>query len=147
MTRLRAIVALAIALIACSSVLAHPPRTTHTFVGTYLCISCDLKKTDGLNAQCETFGHRHGIKLSSGRYIYLLENDHSVDLIKGGGRENFPIQVTGFYDGFARTLDVQKYKIDGIESTWCQEHHRMDPCASHKQLLKTEKAKEQLTTK
>lgn len=147
MTRHRVIIAIALGLIACSSVLVASPRTTHTFIGTYLCISCDLEKTAGLNAQCETFGHHHGIKLSNGRYIYLLENDHSADLIKGGGRENFPIQVTGYYDRFARTLDVQKYKIDGIESTWCQEHHRMDPCSSHKQLLHQEKGKEQLSTK
>jgi len=102
--------------------------------GTLTCLACDLRHYEGLNAQCEVFGHRHSIRLKNGDYIYFLENDHSTDLIKGGGRHNAQIEVTGFYDKKSHTIDVQSYVIDGIRTEWCADHERMDMCAQNREV-------------
>jgi hypothetical protein len=99
------------------------------FTGTWTCLACDLKKLDGVRAQCEDFGHKHCLRLNDGRYIQFLENDHSTDLIKGGGRHEVQLTVRGIYDSKSHTIDVESYVIDGITTTWCTDHSRMDHCA------------------
>lgn len=99
------------------------------FTGTWTCLACDLKKFDGVRAQCEDFGHKHCLRLNDGRYIQFLENDHSIDLIKGGGRHEVQLTVRGIYDSKSHTIDVEDYTIDGVTTTWCSDHNRMDHCA------------------
>ena len=103
-----------------------------TYTGTLTCLACDLKKLAGTNSQCETFGHRHSLRLDNGNYIYFLENDHSEDLVKGGGRHDTRITVTGIYNKKSHTIDVQSYEIDGIKTEWCRGHERMDMCGTKK---------------
>ncbi len=114
---------------------AGPKAEKKTFTGTWVCLACDLKNVESVRAQCEDFGHRHCLKLNDGKYVQFLENDHSIDLIKGGGRHDTEITVTGLYDSNARTIDVENYTIDGRTSTWCAAHSKMDMCewqAKHK---------------
>jgi hypothetical protein len=118
-----------------SSVLGQSTDRLRTFTGTYTCIDCNLTKTIGAHSQCDIYGHNYGIKLSDGTFLHLLRNDHSAELVKGGGRSNFTISITGIYDRKARTIDVQKYSIDGVETAWSQETHRMESPLTHKQLL------------
>ena len=116
------------------SVLGQTPNHVRTITGTYVCIACDLEKNIGAHSQCSIYGHNYGIRLADGSYIHLLANDHSVDLVKGGGRINFPISVNGIYDRAARTIDVQKYSIDGIQTSWSEASHKMETPMTHRQL-------------
>jgi hypothetical protein len=147
MTRSQIFTAVALVLIVGSAVLGQTNDRVRTFTGNYTCIACDLNKTVGAHSQCDIYGHNYGIKLTSGTYIHLLPNDHSVDLVKGGGRSDFKITVTGIYDANAHTIDVQKYSIDGVETRWSEEHHKMEMALTHKQLLPKDEHNDQLTKK
>jgi hypothetical protein len=104
-----------------------------TFKGTWTCLACDLKGLDGsVRAQCEDLGHKHCLRLDNGNYVFFLENDHSLDLIKGGGRHNTRMSVTGKYFPKAHVLDVQSYVIDDITTAWCPVHQKMDMCSDAK---------------
>lgn len=109
---------------------AASQKKVRTFTGTHTCLACDLKKLEGTNSECEAYGHKHCLRLDNGKYINFLENDHSEALIKGGGRHNTRITVTGIYNSNSHTIDVQSYVIDGIETVWCEKHHQMDICAN-----------------
>ncbi len=137
----------AMLLIAAASVLGQTANRTRTITGTYTCIACEMQKAFAMHAQCDTFGHDYGVKLTDGTFIRFLRNDHSVDLVKGGGRTDFKITVTGLYDRGARTIDVQKYVIDGVETVWSLEKQKMERGATHKELLSDEKTPEKLTSK
>jgi hypothetical protein len=111
---------------------AASKKNAKTFTGTHTCLACDLKKLEGTNSECEAYGHKHCLRLDNGKYINFLENDHSEALIKGGGRHNTRITVTGIYNSNSHTIDIQSYVIDGIKTEWCEKHHQMDICASTK---------------
>ncbi len=147
MTRSQILTSVALVLLVGSTALGQTTNRARTFTGTYTCIACDLHKTAGTRSQCDIYGHDFGIKLTDGRYIHFLPNDHSAELVRGGGRTDFPIKVIGIYDGGARTIDVQKYSIDGIETVWSQEHNKMEMQLTHKQLLAKVKGERQLTNK
>jgi len=147
MTRSQLLTTAALVLIVSSAVLGQTAERVRTFTGNYTCIACDLNKTVGAHSQCDIFGHDYGIKLTSGTYIHFLPNDHSVDLVKGGGRSGFKITVTGVYDAGARTIDVQKYSIDGVKTIWSEEHHKMEMALTHQQLLSKDEHNDQLTKK
>jgi hypothetical protein len=147
--------ALCLALLA-TAAFGQTASRTRTFTGTYTCIACNLSKSIGAHAQCDKFGHDYGIRLAGGSFIHFMLNDHSADLVKGGGRTEFPITVTGAYDRSSRTLDVEKYVIDGVESTWSPESGKMVSAVSHQKMLTnkvaptgnpTEKPDEKLTKK
>ena len=113
----------------------NPLRRQRTFSGTYVCLACDLAKKGGAHSQCDIYGHQYCLKLNNGNYVMFLRNDYSEELLKGGGREDFKMKVTGVYDPQARTIDVRSYEIDGIKSTWCDVHERMDDCAAKKDVI------------
>ena len=147
MTRSQFVTTVALVLVVGSTVLGQTNNRPRTFTGTYTCIACELHKTMGTHCQCDTFGHDFGLKRTDGTFIHFLRNDHSVELVNGGGRTDFPISVTGIYDRSAHTIDVQKYSIDGVETTWSQEHNTMEKGLTHKQLLEGNEANKQLTKK
>ena len=111
---------------------AASQKNTKTFTGTLTCLACDLKKLEGTNSECEAYGHRHSLRLDNGKYVNFLENDHSEALLKGGGRHNTRIQVTGIYDSKSHTIDVHDYVIDNIQTVWCEKHGQMDICGDTK---------------
>jgi len=127
----RIAIVLAVVLMTALTVTATTSSKVRTFTGTYTCLVCDLQKSEGAHGQCDQFGHTYCLRLDNGRYIMFLHNDHAEDLVKGGGRTNFRMTVTGIYDMQSHTIDVQNYVIDGVKSTWCAEHKRMDNCAGH----------------
>jgi len=129
MTRKSIILAIMALLALGAAASADKKAEMKTFTGTWTCLACDLKQYEGLRAQCEDFGHKHCLRLDNGRYIQFLENDHSIDLVKGGGRHEAKISVRGLYDKDSRTMDIESYTIDGMTTAWCDQHHRMDMCA------------------
>ena len=150
MTRRQLFATVTLVLIVASAALGQTIERARSFAGTYTCLACNFKSTNGAHSQCEVYGHTFGLKLNNGTCIHFLANDHSVDLVRGGGRTNFPMTVWGVYDRNAHTIDVQKYAIDGIETAWSPEHHKMEMVLTHKQLLSKEERgghSEQLTQK
>ena len=98
-----------------------------TFTGVWTCLNCDLKGLDGSSRKnCEDLGHRHCLRLSSGKYVFFLDNDHATALIKGGGRHDMPLTVKGTYYPDAHTIAVESYVIDGRITSWSEEHQRME---------------------
>jgi hypothetical protein len=98
------------------------------FTGTWSCPVCDAKHLQGNQTECEAQGHKHALKLDDGRFVRFEENERSQALIQGGGRHAARIEIYGFYDEGAKTLDVECYKLDGRWSSWCSQHQRMDHC-------------------
>ncbi len=130
---------LALAIIAASA--SADNRTdvkVKTISGTLTCLACDLKGYEGINSQCEALGHHHCVRKANGDYVNFLQNDHSEALIAGGGRHNTEIKVTGIYHNQSHTIDVESYEIDGIKTTWCDAHNRMDMCGDPKAVKATE---------
>jgi hypothetical protein len=109
--------------------MAGEKAEVRTFKGTLSCASCELKK-DGASAQCRTYGHRHTLKTDDGQYISFLENDNSIDLIKGGNWHNAKVKVSGTYYGQANLLDVDSFTVEGKSYSWCEGHKKMDTCQS-----------------
>lgn len=103
-----------------------------TFEGTLVCVNCTLKETEGARAECKVSGCQHSIKTADGKYINLLENKYSRDLIKGGDMHNKPIKITGTFFADAQMLDVQSFTIDGKTKSWCDHCSAMDECMAKK---------------
>ena len=122
---------LAMAISSISALAATQPNVK-TLTGTLTCLACDLKKLKGVNSECEAYGHKHCLRLDNDKYVNFLVNDHAEALIRGGGRHDTRVTVTGIYDANSRTIDVQSYVIDGIETTWCEKHGQMDICGDTK---------------
>jgi hypothetical protein len=105
---------------------------TVTFEGKLVCVGCDLKKAEGARSECSFNGHRHALKTSDGRYISLLENKYSADLVKGEKYSGKDIEVQGTYYANANQLDVKSYTVNGKEMSWCGHCKKMDGCMANK---------------
>ena len=99
-----------------------------TFTGKLVCLGCDLKMTAGAHAACKTYGHRHVLKTSDGKYIHFLENKYSEELLKGDTYHNKTISVEGTYYSNADVLDVHSFTVDGKQKGWCDNCKKMDGC-------------------
>jgi len=98
-----------------------------TFTGTWTCLNCDLAGlVNRPSAECEDLGHRHCLRLDSGKYMFFLDNDRGKALIQGGGRPEMKMTVKGTYYPAAHTIDVQSYVIDGRTTSWNAEHKQME---------------------
>jgi len=136
MTSRRFVFAFFLVLALNTAVFAGRTHKEENFEGTYTCMVCDLLGQEGLKSQCEDLGHQHGLRLDNGKYIHFLKNDHSFDLIAGGGRHDVRLSINGTYYPEARMVNVDHYTIDGITTAWCGNHSRMDKCnweAKHKE--------------
>ena len=100
------------------------------FEGKLVCLSCDLKMTEGAQAACKEFGHHHALKTGDGKYISFLENKFSRDLIDGEKYQNQDMKVSGVYFAGANQLDVQKFEVGGKTKSWCDHCSSMDGCMS-----------------
>ena len=98
------------------------------FEGTLVCMGCDLKKSEGARAACTDFGHNHALKTADGKYIGLLENKYSADLIKGEKYHNQKMKLHGVYFANANQLDVESFEVDGKTKSWCGGCKSMDAC-------------------
>jgi hypothetical protein len=118
---------LAMLLLFAAVAVAQQKAEQRTFTGTWTCLNCDLAGRDGSSrTQCEDLGHRHCLRLGSGKYLFFLDNDHATALIKGGGRHETLMTVKGTYYPNANTIAVQSYIIDGKTTSWNEEHQRME---------------------
>jgi hypothetical protein len=100
---------------------------TTTFDGQLVCLSCDLKKTEGAKSACGTYGCNHVLKTNDNRYVSFLPNDYSRDLASDK-YHNKDISVTGVYFVSANMLDVESFTIDGEKQGWCDHCEAMDNC-------------------
>jgi hypothetical protein len=98
-----------------------------TYTGTWTCLNCSLAGlVNRPQAECEDLGHRHCLRLNNGKYLFFLDNDRGKALIQGGGRRDVKMTVKGTYYPYASTIDVQSYVIDGITTSWNEEHQQME---------------------
>ena len=99
-----------------------------TFEGTMVCLSCDLKKADGARSNCKAFGHSHALKTKDGKYINLLANQYSADLLNGEKYHNKEVKLSGVYFANGNQLDVESFEIGGKKKSWCGHCSAMDGC-------------------
>ena len=102
-----------------------------TLKGKLVCLACSLKP-EGAHAACKEFGHRYALMTKDGKYISLLPNKYSQELLNGHDGGDKMVELTGTYFANADVLDVSSYKVeDGKMITWCDVHHKMDACGAH----------------
>ena len=107
------------------------PKAAHeSFDGTLVCLGCDLKKAEGARAACSAFGHKHALKTADGKYISLLENQYSKDLVAGEKYHNQKVSIHGIYHANANQLDVETFTVEGKTKGWCDGCKSMDGCAA-----------------
>jgi hypothetical protein len=117
-------------ILAANVALAAPAKELRTLKGTWMCPECASMKQADTAEQCEAKGHRHALKLDDGQIITFVDSPRAAALIHGGGRDKAKIDVCGFYDAQAKTLDIEAYRIDKLWTSWCDTHGRMDTCRS-----------------
>ncbi len=101
-----------------------------TMAGTLTCSSCSLK-AEGAHAACSDHGCTTALKTADGRYISLMQNKFSKNLLSNKDMKNKSIQISGTYFANANMLDVQSYSVDGgAEHSWCGHCKGMDGCAA-----------------
>jgi hypothetical protein len=106
---------------------AQQKTEQRTFTGTWTCLNCSLAGlVNRPQAECEDLGHRHCLRLSNGKYLFFLDNNRGKALIQGGGRRDVQMTVKGTYYPSAYTIDVQSYVIEGITTSWNEEHQKME---------------------
>ena len=105
------------------------PAEDQTFEGKVVCLGCTLKKGEGARAECTEYGHKHALKVDDKKYINLLENKFSADLIKGEYHDK-DVKVTGTLFESANMLDVRSFEIDGKSKSWCDHCSAMDGCSA-----------------
>jgi len=99
-----------------------------TLKGQLTCSSCALKAR-GAQSSCSEFGCSYTLKTADGRFVSLLQNKFSKDLIGNKKNHNKPVEITGTYFANANMLDVQTYTIDGGKNiSWCDHCKGMDAC-------------------
>jgi hypothetical protein len=109
---------------------AAPAKEFKNFKGTWMCPECAKLKQADTPAKCEAEGHQHALKLDDGEILTFIDSPRAAALVHGGGRDNARIEVSGFFDAQAKSLDIEAYRIDGLWSSWCDAHSRMDLCRS-----------------
>jgi len=103
-----------------------------TSEGKLVCLGCDLKNAEGARAECSVYGHKHALKTSDGRYINLLENKYSADLMTKEKYAGKDIKVQGVYYANANQLDVKSFSVGGKNMSWCDHCKSMDGCMANK---------------
>lgn len=98
------------------------------FSGTLVCMGCSLKKSEAANSACKEYGHRHAIMTDDGKYINLLENKFSEDLISGEKYGMKKVTAHGVYHASANQLDVESFSVEGNKKVWCDHCTAMDGC-------------------
>ena len=100
--------------------------------GVLTCSSCALK-AEGAQSACSEFGCSHALKTSDGRFINLMQNKFSKNLLSDKKNHNRPVEITGTFFANANVLDVKSYTIgDGKTLSWCDHCKGMDACMAGK---------------
>ncbi|MBI2266114.1 MAG: hypothetical protein HYU64_13225 [Armatimonadetes bacterium] len=107
-----------------------PPPSVVTIEGKITCISCALKKW-GAYAQCDLFGHSHGMETRDGTVFGFISNARSQDLLKK--EDIIGKDVILRCKVFPRSLflDVDSYRLDDVWYNWCETCKAMLPGHKH----------------
>lgn len=102
---------------------------TATITGENFCVGCELKAEHSAAAQCDVYGHRHALRVTSvsgagdaapemeGWVLHYLPNDKGDPFITG--HHNETLKLTGKVYVGARVLEVQNQETgdDGASET------------------------------
>jgi hypothetical protein len=122
------VLALLLPVIFGSGAVAGTKKQFKVMKGTWTCAVSNERNAAPPGTDCSDPNHEHCLKLDDGTYVTFLKNNRSTNLLAGGGRHDLNVQVCGFYDPEAHTIDVECYNIDGLWNSWCDVHNRMDTC-------------------
>ena len=100
-------------------------------VGTMVCVDCSLKG-EGARAECKVNGCNHAIKTEDGKFISLMKNKYSTDLLSNEAYSKKKVTVAGTYFANANVLDVESFSVDGKKKSWCDHCSAMDGCMAKK---------------
>ena len=101
-----------------------------TLTGTLTCSNCSLK-ANGANAECSEHGCLTALKTADGRYVTLMQNKFSKNLLANREMKNKPMEISGTYFANANMFDVKSYSVDGGQTmSWCGHCKGMDGCAA-----------------
>lgn len=106
-------------------------KANQTLEGKLVCLGCTLKKNDGVQAQCSTYGHKGALQTSDGSLWSFVENDRSKKLINDTSLHGKSVKVTGTIIEKAKRIDVASYEVDGKKQMWCEKCKMMGPEHSH----------------
>ncbi len=84
---------------------------TTTIQGTVVCLGCTLKKTEGANAACSVYGHKHGLATNSGELYSFLENSKSEEVINTDKYAMKEVEVTGRVFENAHIIDLEAISV------------------------------------
>lgn len=103
---------------ATTSKVAQADAVEATLMGENFCVGCSLKQASGAGAQCETYGHRHALKVSTatvagkdvaemkGWILHYLDTDNAQSFIKEHHGETVTIKGKIYAD--ARVFEVSE---------------------------------------
>ncbi|MEE9584977.1 MAG: hypothetical protein V3W51_05795 [Candidatus Brocadiales bacterium] len=84
---------------------------TTTIRGTVVCLGCTLKKTEGANAACKIYGHKHGLATDDGGLYSFLENKNSEEVITTDKYAMKEVEVTGKVFENAHIIDLEDISV------------------------------------
>jgi len=109
-----------------------------TVTGENTCLGCMLEEERGAGAQCKTYGHRHGLKVTAattegkdvpelvGWFLHYLETDQAQAFIKEHHAETLVLRGKIYTDARVLEVDAQekatKPEDDGSEHPEHPEH-------------------------
>ena len=103
-----------------------------TLKGVLACSSCSLK-AKGAQSACSEFGCSHALKTEDGRFINLMQNKFSANLLSNKQNHNKPVEISGTLFANANMLDVKSYALDGGKTnSWCDHCKGMGACMAGK---------------
>ncbi len=84
---------------------------TTTIQGTVVCLGCTLKKTEGANAACKVYGHKHALATKGGELYSFLENSESEEVINTDKYAMKEVEVTGRVFENAHISDLEEISV------------------------------------
>ncbi len=98
-------------LLTTSSVASFADEETTSIKGKIVCIGCTLKKTEGANAACKVYGHKHGLITEEGELYSFLENENSDEVITTDKYAMKDVEVTGRVFDNAHIIDIEEISV------------------------------------
>lgn len=102
--------AVGIILLAANPIVSVAEEAT-TITGKVVCVGCTLKKTEGANAACKIYGHKHGLLTEDGELYSFLENKKSEGVINTEEYARKDVEVTGRVFEHAHIIDLEDIGI------------------------------------
>lgn len=103
--------AVGLMLLTANSAVSVADEETTTIQGTVVCLGCTLKKTEGANAACKIYGHKHGLATKDGDLYSFLENKNSEEVINSDKYAMKEVVVTGKVFDNAHIIDLESISV------------------------------------